>query len=40
MKKYVHDATHVIESNVIHVETEGEFQVELERILDKRELLL
>ena len=40
MNKYVHGATHVIESNVIHVETKGEFQVELKRILDKRELLL
>ena len=40
LKKYVHDATHVIKWNVIQVETEGEFQVELECILDKREILL
>ena len=36
LKKYVHDATHVIDWNVIQVEPEGEFQVELKHILDKR----
>ena len=40
LKKYVHDATHVIDWNVIHVEPEGEFQVEPEHVLNKRELLL
>ena len=25
LKKYVHDSTHVIDSNVIHVEFEGDF---------------
>ena len=40
LKKYVHDATHVIDWNVIHVEPEVEFQVGLERILDRRELSL
>ena len=28
LKKYVHDATHVIDWNVIQVEPEGDFQVE------------
>ena len=36
LKKCVHDATHVIDWNVIQVEPEGEFQVELKHILDKR----
>ena len=40
LNKYVHDATHVIEWNVIKVEPEGRFKVELEYILDRRELLL
>jgi len=40
LKRYVHDATHVIEWNVIHVEPEGEFPVEPECILDRRELTL
>ena len=37
MKKYFHDATHVIEWNVIQVEPEGYFQLERDCILDKRE---
>ena len=40
LKKYIHDATHVIESNAVQVEPEGELQVEREHILDMRELLL
>ena len=36
LKKYVHDATHVINWNVIQVEPEGEFQVGPKRILDER----
>jgi hypothetical protein len=38
LKKYVCDATHVVDWDVIQVEPEGEFQVELEHILDRREL--
>ena len=40
LKKYTHDATHVIDSNVIHMGREGYFQVESECILNRRELLL
>ena len=40
LKKHVHDATHVIEWNVKHVEPKGELQVEPECILDRREILL
>ena len=40
LKRYVHDVSHVIDLNVIQVEPKGEFQVGLERILDRRELLL
>ena len=40
LKIYVDDVSHVIDWNVIHVEPEGEFQVGLEPILDRRELLL
>ena len=40
LKRYIHEDTHVIDWNVIQVELEGEFQVGLERILDRRELLL
>ena len=36
LKKYAHDATHVIDWNVIQVEPEGYFQVEPECILNKR----
>ena len=40
LKKYVHNATHVIDWNVIQVEPEGYFQVELDCILDKRKIFL
>ena len=40
LKKYVHDATHVIDWNVIQVEQEGCFQVESNCILEKREFFL
>ena len=40
LKRYVHHASQVIDWNVIQVEPKGEFQVGLERILDRRELLL
>ena len=38
LKKYVHYATRVIDWNIIHVEPEGDFQVEPDCILDKREI--
>ena len=40
LKKYVHDATRVIDLNVIQVEPEGYFQVEPDCILDKKEMFL
>ena len=40
LKKYVHDATHLIDWNVIQVEFEGDIHVELDCILDKREIFL
>ena len=40
LKKYVHDPNHIIYWNVILVEPEGEFQVELVRIFDKKVTLL
>ena len=40
LNKCFHDATHVINWNSIQVEPEGEFEVELKRILDRREILL
>ena len=40
LKKYVYDVSHVIKWNVIQVELEGDFQVEPERILDRRNFLL
>jgi len=40
LKRYVHNATHVVDRNVIQVEPEGEFQVEPEYIIDRRELTL
>ena len=36
----MHDATHVINWNVIQVELEGYFQEKLDCILDKREIFL
>ena len=40
LKKYVHDATHFIDRNVIQVEPEGDLQVEPKCILDRREIFL
>ena len=40
LKKYVHDATHVVNWNVVQVEQEGEFLVELDCILGRREITL
>ena len=40
LKKYVHDATHVINWNDVHVEPEGDFLVELDCILERREISL
>ena len=39
-KKYVHDATHVIDWNVVQVEPEGEVLVEPDCILERREITL
>jgi hypothetical protein len=36
LKKFILDANHVIDWNVIHVEQEGAFQVHLVRILDRK----
>jgi hypothetical protein len=36
LKKYITDANHVIDWNVIQVEQEGAFQVHLVRILDQK----
>ena len=40
LKRYIHDLSHVIDLNVIQVEPEGEFQVGIECLLDRRESLL
>ena len=40
LKKYVHDATHMVSWNVVQVETEGEFLVEPDCILRSREITL
>ena len=40
LKKYVHDATHVINWNDVQVESEGDFLVELDCILERREISL
>ena len=40
LEKYVHDATHVINWNDVQVEIEGDFLVEPDCILDRREILL
>ena len=40
LKKYMHDPNHVIDWNVIQVELEGVFQVDLFCILNKKETLL
>ena len=38
LKKYVHDATHVVDWNVVQVEPEGEILVEPDSILGRREI--
>ena len=40
LKKYVHDATHVVNWNDVQVEPEGDFLVELDYILGWREITL
>ena len=40
LQKYIDDATHVIDWNVIQVEQEGDFLVEPDYILDMRETFL
>ena len=40
LKTYVHDATHVIDWNVVQVEPEGEVLVEPDCILGRREITL
>ena len=40
LKRYGHDGSHVTDWNVIQMEPNGEFQVEPERILDRRKLLV
>ena len=40
LKRYVHDATHVINGNDVQVEPEGDFLVEPDYILERREILL
>ena len=40
LKKYVHGATHVINWNDVQVEPEGDFLVELDCILERREISL
>src|SRR5882757_7185387 len=40
LKKYVHDATHVVDWNVVQVEPEGEILVERDCILGRREITL
>ena len=40
LKKYFHDATHVVNWNDVQVETEGYFLVESDYILRRREITL
>jgi hypothetical protein len=40
LNKYVHDPNHVIDWCLIQVETEGDFQVRLVRVLDKKVKML
>jgi len=40
LKNYVHNPTHMINWNKVHVETKGKFQAEPLRILDRREIAL
>jgi hypothetical protein len=36
LNKYVHDPNHVIDWHLIYVETNGYFQVQLVRVLDRK----
>ena len=40
LRKYVHDATHVVNWNDVQVEPEGDFLVEPDCILGRREITL
>jgi hypothetical protein len=40
LKKYVHDANHIINWFVIYMEPEGEFPIEPQCILDRKETSL
>ena len=40
LKRYVHDATHVNNWNNVQVEPEGDFLVEPDYIIEKREISL
>jgi hypothetical protein len=40
LKNYIHDPTHMIDWNLVQAEPEGDFQVELLRILDRRKITL
>ena len=40
LKKYVHDATHVVNWNDVQVEPKGDFLVEPDYILGRREITL
>ena len=40
LKRYVHDPNHVINWDVIQVETEGEFQIDPMRILARKVTML
>ena len=40
LKKYVHDANHIIDWSMIQVELEGEFLLEPQCILDRKETML
>ena len=40
LKKYVHDPNHVIDWRLIQVETEGDFQVQLVHVLDRKVKML
>ena len=40
LKKYVHYSTHVINQNDVQVEPEGDFLVELDYVLERRNILL
>ena len=40
LKIYVHDASHIVDWNVIHVEPDGEFLLEPLQILEREEIKL